>query len=1109
MEFSLSEKPGTAANGHTAEPSAKLITTESNVSECMTRIKTSRESEIYLYNSEYLKNNYDKYIRDDFLYAFGPFYCNKVMKIPHLDRILKTECYHRETETKYRHYEFATYMENIITWLDLKLKYNDEESSKTNKKIQEQLFNTSSQELNDIITSPDITTSKNEDFPVNNTQNKIITSPDLISSEHDTLGNSTSDHKKGIDKLNNAQNKKITSPDETFPKRDTLENSTNDHKKGIDEVNNAQNKKITSPDETFPKRDTLENSTNDHKKGINKVNNARNKKITSADVTFPNHDIPGNSTNEYVTEISMENNLSKIKTYSKRNSTRSTTYDHKKEIDKVNNVQSKKITSPDLTFPKCDTLENSTNDHKKGIDKVKNAQNKKSSSPDVTFPKRDTLENSTNDHKKEIDKVNNAQNKTITSTNAIFLKHDVSGSSTNEYETEISKDNNLSKIKTYSTRNSTRSTTNDQKKGIDKLNNVQNKKITSPDVTFPKCDTLENSTNDHKKGIYKVNNAQNKTITSPDAIFVKHDAPVSLTDEVETDIFKDNNLSKIKTYSKRNSTRSTTSDQKKGIDKLNNAQNKKISSSDLTFPKYDTLGNSTNDHKNEIDEINSNFVNNSSAIESILTESQLKNPDISGDVKESTSDNLKIKINDKVEKLYPAQTSSSVIGDKISNMCLETSSKPIRSTRSNKQTNKKLDKTSTKLLKRSNSVTDSEHKSKKKKIEKPSPSIAERKTNTNNNKNSVKALNESIKQVGKNLYSRNSKGETKLHSACAKGKLDLVISLLEDGFNPNVKDNAGWTPMHEAVKCGNLDIVKELIKFGAYLNVPGFEYESPFYTAIKYGKFEISKTILNYGADANFMNMYGDNAKCLNKEKFSELLENVVLCKSTQICHTNYKLEETVIALNNVSLKSETVNTFCKQFNIKLVQNIWKEKQLSQVTHIIVPKSKNNTCDVNLECLTGIANGLFIVNENWISDSLEKNKLMKSEDYEVSGTTLFTDFNGPKISRISKQKLYPKLFDGINIHVCGSNGWNQFTLENLKKLVVEFGAKLLIRMPNPEDCPTNIIPYHCRDNDEMFHVSNIILYTMDSNRLIKYNMKHLKAFHISWFMEAVQKYNII
>lgn len=49
-------------------------------------------------------------------------------------------------------------------------------------------------------------------------------------------------------------------------------------------------------------------------------------------------------------------------------------------------------------------------------------------------------------------------------------------------------------------------------------------------------------------------------------------------------------------------------------------------------------------------------------------------------------------------------------------------------------------------------------------------------------------------------------------------------------------------------------------------------------------------------------------------------MENQVSCKSTQII--NYKLEEIVIVLNNVSLKSETVNTFCKQFNIKLVQNV-------------------------------------------------------------------------------------------------------------------------------------------------------------------------------------------
>lgn len=75
------------------------------------------------------------------------------------------------------------------------------------------------------------------------------------------------------------------------------------------------------------------------------------------------------------------------------------------------------------------------------------------------------------------------------------------------------------------------------------------------------------------------------------------------------------------------------------------------------------------------------------------------------------------------------KSSDNIIDEEISNLCLETPA-TIRFTR---QTNKKFDKTSTKLLKRSNSVIDSEQSSKKKKIENSSPSNVERKTNTNTN----------------------------------------------------------------------------------------------------------------------------------------------------------------------------------------------------------------------------------------------------------------------------------------------------------------------------------------------------------------------------------------
>lgn len=57
-----------------------------------------------------------------------------------------------------------------------RLKYLNGESSKSNEKIQEQLFKTSSvaNSQNEIMTLPDITTLKNEDFPGSSTNNLKI-----------------------------------------------------------------------------------------------------------------------------------------------------------------------------------------------------------------------------------------------------------------------------------------------------------------------------------------------------------------------------------------------------------------------------------------------------------------------------------------------------------------------------------------------------------------------------------------------------------------------------------------------------------------------------------------------------------------------------------------------------------------------------------------------------------------------------------------------------------------------------------------------------------------------------------------------------------------------
>lgn len=68
---------------------------------------------------------------------------------------------------------------------------------------------------------------------------------------------------------------------------------------------------------------------------------------------------------------------------------------------------------------------------------------------------------------------------------------------------------------------------------------------------------------------------------------------------------------------------------------------------------------------------------------------------------------------------------------------------------------------------------------------------------------------------------KNVKGETQLHTACIKGNVGLVRSLLEQGHPVNVRDNCGWLPIHEACSYGNLEIVKMLVKYKADINDRG------------------------------------------------------------------------------------------------------------------------------------------------------------------------------------------------------------------------------------------------------------------------------------------------
>lgn len=61
-------------------------------------------------------------------------------------------------------------------------------------------------------------------------------------------------------------------------------------------------------------------------------------------------------------------------------------------------------------------------------------------------------------------------------------------------------------------------------------------------------------------------------------------------------------------------------------------------------------------------------------------------------------------------------------------------------------------------------------------------------------------------------------GQTLLHIACVLGKIELAISLIQEGADINATNNNGQTPLHLAVLLKHLDIIKLLIDKSANVN---------------------------------------------------------------------------------------------------------------------------------------------------------------------------------------------------------------------------------------------------------------------------------------------------
>ncbi|XP_054977469.1 BRCA1-associated RING domain protein 1 isoform X1 [Sorex araneus] len=351
---------------------------------------------------------------------------------------------------------------------------------------------------------------------------------------------------------------------------------------------------------------------------------------------------------------------------------------------------------------------------------------------------------------------------------------------------------------------------------------------------------------------------------------------------------------------------------------------------------------------------------------------------------------------------------------------------------------------------------------------------------------------------------RNHRGETLLHLASIKGDVPSVEYLLQNGNDPNVKDHAGWTPLHEACNHGHLQVVELLLQHQALVNTTGYQNDSPLHDAVKNGHTDIVKLLLSSGASRDAVNIFGLRpVDYADSENMKSLLLLPVKTESSSTGHgsapaNSGQRRSGPLILIGSGLSSE------QQKMLSELAAVLKAKKCAEfdntVTHVIVP---GDTVQSTLKCMLGILNGCWILNFEWVKACLQKKEWEQEEKYEIP--------EGPQRSRLNREQLLPKLFDGCYFYFGGT--YRHHPKDHLMKLATAAGGQILLRKPKPDSDVTqtvNTVAYHAKpDSDQRFCTQYIIYEDLSIHRPERVRRGKVWVASSSWLIDCIISFDLL
>lgn len=348
----------------------------------------------------------------------------------------------------------------------------------------------------------------------------------------------------------------------------------------------------------------------------------------------------------------------------------------------------------------------------------------------------------------------------------------------------------------------------------------------------------------------------------------------------------------------------------------------------------------------------------------------------------------------------------------------------------------------------------------------------------------------------------NARGETPLHLACKKNKIEETRQLIASMFDVNAKDYAGWAPLHEAIQSGSVNIVEYLLKQKCLVNIPGPEYTTPLHQATSLNCIQIVKLLLSYGANKNLTDFNGLKPEECTRNKAVKDVFKTQNSPEGNIFKV-FLPQKVVVYCHSVDEEIKRKLESCNHIQVVNKADINKTK----LTHFVIKKSHK----LSFKIMQAMLDGLQFINEDLVESFLKQDFFINIPKQTFISNDLLN--KGMQRAMMSALLKLPKLFDGVNFYIedhtkCVEVYHLKVDKEYLTKLIRAGGGKVLNRAPAPRVTSTSTYPFFASKSSGVYQCCNFIIFNKNNPPGLLYGMKELKHKSSKWLIDCIVKYEI-